>query len=89
MSPKVENKIVSAFDAIHGLQVVHGDIRSANILIGKDDKVWVIDFEFGHTVTEGDAGDEALSNERTAVQGLLHYLRKDIDNDLQTRGFKD
>jgi len=80
---------MSAFDEIHGLGVVHGDIRTANILVGRDRMVWIVDFEFSHAVAEGDAGAWLLSDERVAVLEMLRYLKEEDGADFEINRPRD
>ena len=42
---------------IHALDIVHGDVRPANILAVEDgNEVWNIDFEHSQIIAEGDEG---------------------------------
>jgi serine/threonine protein kinase len=72
LTSKVERKIFDAFDAIHSLDVVHGDVRPENILVSDDgNAVWIVDFEFSEIV-DGDEGKESkFSCENRAVKELL------------------
>jgi serine/threonine protein kinase len=74
----VENEILAAFEAIHALNVVHGDVRSANILVAEEgNKVWIIDFEDDKILPDGD--DETtskISNEMEVVNEILRDIKK-------------
>jgi RIO-like serine/threonine protein kinase len=85
----VEKKIMSAFDEIHGLGVVHGDIRTANILVGNDTTVWIVDFEFSHAVADGNAGARLLSDERLAVLEMLRHLKEENGGDFEINSSRD
>jgi RIO-like serine/threonine protein kinase len=77
LSSAVENNVLEAFKAIHALNVVHGDVRPANILVGEDgNQVWIIDFEVGQILADG---DEEMSNEMQVVNDMMDML-KDIKN---------
>jgi tRNA A-37 threonylcarbamoyl transferase component Bud32 len=41
---KIRNKVCQAFEEIHKLGVLHGDIASRNIMIAENDQVFVVDF---------------------------------------------
>jgi serine/threonine protein kinase len=74
----VENQVLAAFEAIHALNVIHGDVRPANILVAEEgNKVWIIDFEDGEILADGD--DEIrsdISNEIEAVNEMLRDIKK-------------
>jgi serine/threonine protein kinase len=53
----VEEKIVNAFDEIHVRGVLHDDVRAANVLVGSEERVWIIDFEYSHTL-DGDENSD-------------------------------
>jgi RIO-like serine/threonine protein kinase len=80
---------MSVFDEIHELGVVHGDIRTANILVGRDRKVWVVDFEFSHAVVDRDAGARLLSDERVAVLEMLRHLKEENGGDFEINSPRD
>jgi RIO-like serine/threonine protein kinase len=74
----VEKEILAAFEDIHNLDVLHGDVRLANILVAEDrNKVWVIDFEDGEIIADGDEERECkVSNEMEVVREMLQDIRK-------------
>ena len=58
-----------AFEAIHSLNVLHGDIRAENILVSSDGmRVYVIDFEWGTIV---DKDDPCIMGEKNELIDLL------------------
>jgi tRNA A-37 threonylcarbamoyl transferase component Bud32 len=67
---KTAEKILKAFDEIHKLGVLHGDIRQENI-IDDDDTVWIIDFELSRIFTEPSDGAQLLSREQAAAEQML------------------
>jgi serine/threonine protein kinase len=74
----VEKEVLAAFDAIHALNVVHGDVRPENILVTEDEnKVWIIDFEDGQIIDDGDDERESkVSDEMEAVCEMLQDIKK-------------
>jgi RIO-like serine/threonine protein kinase len=54
LSDKVESNIYIAYDAIHRLGVIHGDVRKENVLILEDESVRIVDFENSSVVAEND-----------------------------------
>jgi RIO-like serine/threonine protein kinase len=75
----VEKEILVAFEEIHNLNVVHGDVRTANILVAESgNKVWIIDFEDGEIIEDGDERMESLiSSEMDTVHEMLRDVRED------------
>jgi len=73
----VEKEVLTAFEEIHHLNVVHGDVRPANILVAEDgNKVWIIDFEVGQIIADGDEERESkVSDEMEAVHEMLQYMK--------------
>jgi len=73
----VEKEVLTAFEEIHHLNVVHGDVRPANILVAEDgNKVWIIDFEDGEIIADGDEERETkVLNEMKAVREMLQYIK--------------
>jgi RIO-like serine/threonine protein kinase len=45
MTDNVRTNVYEAIDAIHGLGVIHGDIRMENVLVLEDESIRFIDFE--------------------------------------------
>ena len=78
MTIKAESEIFKAFDLIHSLDVVHGDIRPENILIADDGyKVWIVDFEFAEIMEKGDDARELkISLENQAVKEVLKEFKR-------------
>jgi tRNA A-37 threonylcarbamoyl transferase component Bud32 len=74
LTPKVEDNIWAAFKAIHGLGVVHGDIREANILVQKDETVWIIDFEMS---THDGVTPEDVRKENAWIEYMLQQLKNE------------
>jgi len=73
----VEKDILTAFQEIHHLNVVHGDVRPANVLVAEDgNKVWIIDFEDGEIIADGDEDRESkISDEMKAVREMLQDIK--------------
>ncbi|MDF1662801.1 MAG: serine/threonine-protein kinase, partial [Planctomycetota bacterium] len=46
--------VLSALEELHSLHLVHGDIKPANILLGEDKSVKLIDFGFSYNIAEDD-----------------------------------
>ena len=77
----MEKEILAAFEDIHNLNVLHGDVRQANILVAEDgNKVWLIDFEDGEIIVDEDEERECkVSNEMEVVHEMLRDIRKGQD----------
>jgi RIO-like serine/threonine protein kinase len=74
----VEKAILTSFEEIHGLNVIHGDVRPANIQVAEHgNRVWIIDFEDSRIVEPGDEQRESLiSTEMELVHQMLGDIRK-------------
>jgi serine/threonine protein kinase len=74
----IEKQVLAAFEEIHNLNVLHGDVRPANILAAEEgNKVWIIDFEDGEIIVDGDEARECkVSNEMEAIHEMLQDIRK-------------
>jgi len=74
----VEKQVQAVFEQIHNLNVVHGDVRPANILIAEDgNQVWIIDFEDGQIIRDRDEDKESkVSDEMEAVRQMLWDIKK-------------
>jgi tRNA A-37 threonylcarbamoyl transferase component Bud32 len=69
---------LTAFNAIHTIGVVHGDVRADNILVAdKGNAVWIIDFEFAEVVGVEDA---CLTQEMEEVKRLLRTIKTGHDS---------
>jgi RIO-like serine/threonine protein kinase len=68
LTSKAKGEVIKAFEAIHSFNVIHGDVRAENVLVGKDDKVWIVDFEFSEIVN-GDSGNDE-DTEKHAEWGI-------------------
>jgi tRNA A-37 threonylcarbamoyl transferase component Bud32 len=65
------------YDAIHSLDVIHGDVRAENILIHKDGKtVWIVDFEFSESISEDIDMDSKIGEENQVVRHLLLKIKQ-------------
>jgi RIO-like serine/threonine protein kinase len=75
---RVENEILKAFEAIHSLGVVHGDIRTHNILVADGgNEIWIVDFECAEIIEDGNAEKESkTSEEMQFVKELLEELKQ-------------
>ena len=52
-----------AFAEIHKLEIIHGDVRAANILVAEDESVWILDFESAQVVS-GSEGQIFINGEQ-------------------------
>jgi RIO-like serine/threonine protein kinase len=78
LNSSVEKQVLAAFEEIHNLNVLHGDVRPANILVAEDgNKVWIIDFEDGQIIADGaEERESKFSNEMEAVCEMLRDIKK-------------
>ena len=79
----MEQKILNATEEIHNLNVFHGDVRPANILVAEDgNKVWIIDFEDGEIIAHGDEKREFyISDEMEEVHRILRVVKEGSTSD--------
>ncbi len=70
LNANVKDKIQEAFHELHLLGMMHGDVRAANILVGTEGSVWIIDFEMAQVVSDS-MKDEMLESENLDVTRLL------------------
>jgi len=75
LSDKVANKVEKAFAEIHKLEVIHGDVRAANILVAEDESIWILDFESAQVVS-GSEGQIFIDGEASEVKILLDKIRR-------------
>ena len=77
MTARAETEILNAFDSIHSLGVIHGDIRADNILVAEGgDAAWIIDFESTEIVTErNNVNESQFFQESKAIKELLKGCR--------------
>ena len=77
----MEKEVLAAFEEIHALNVIHGDVRPANILVSENEnKVWIVDFEDGHILADRDEGRESeIANEMEAVREMLRDIKTGSD----------
>ena len=76
LSDNVANKVEQAFTEIHKLDVIHGDVRAANILVAEDDSISILDFESAQVVS-GSQAQEFIDGEALEVKFLLDRIRRD------------
>ena len=77
-SDNTEDAILRAFNAIHSLNVIHGDVRVDNILVSGDgNAAWIVDFEFSEILSEeDDIRDSKILGETQIVNELLNEVKK-------------
>ena len=63
-----------AFAEIHKLDVVHGDVRAANILVAEDESIRIVDFEYAEVIS-GSSRKFLLDGEDSEVKMLLDRIR--------------
>jgi len=73
----VEKEIFAAFEMIHSLNVIHSDVRTANIMIAENrNKVWIIDFDYGEIIEDQRDRECLISAEMEAIWKMLRDVRK-------------
>ena len=77
MTARAESEILEAFNSIHSLGVIHGDVRADNILVSNHGNgAWIIDFEFAEIISDmDDAKHSKLSQEMKDVNTLLEGIK--------------
>ena len=69
-----------AYQEIHKLKVLHGDVRAANILVSSNQSVYIIDFESARLDSESGLADEA-----SEVEKLFAKIRKEQEQGLVSK----
>ena len=80
MTDKVRMNIYEAIDAIHGLGVIHGDIRMENVLVLEDESIRFIDFENSAVL---DMDKDMFQIDRAEVDVMFDIL-KEVKAKLET-----
>ena len=79
MTPALELEIFKAYDKIHALGVIHGDVRVENILVDRTRKaVWIVDFEFSEVVTGNVDAQSRIDGENHGVKYLLSEIKRGV-----------
>ena len=73
----VGKNVKRAFQLIHEIGVIHGDVRRENILLREDDSVVIVDFESGEFE---ELSEEIVRMEDEVVEKLLSDLEKENDS---------
>jgi tRNA A-37 threonylcarbamoyl transferase component Bud32 len=76
LTPDVANKIEKAFQELHKLGVLHGDIRAANIIVAAGGSIYIVDYELARVVSDVSdvSGSTMFESEELEVKQLLHDL---------------
>ena len=76
LNASMQKEVLTTFEEIHDVNVVHR-IRPANILVAEEgNKVWIIDFEDGQIIADGDEERESkVSEEMEAVREMLQHSK--------------
>ena len=75
---------MKAFDAIHGLGVLHNDVRKQNILVTDDgESVFIIDFDHSVTISDLTKPQRSIALEREAIKVLLYRLKNPEKSDTE------
>ena len=67
--------ILDAYEALHDLGIIHGDVRKQNILVLKDESVRIIDFETGRVVEDEKELIDVIEVEEDEVEVLIDTLK--------------
>jgi thiamine kinase-like enzyme len=55
--------------------MIHGDVRLENILIGKDETVWFLDFETALAVDSAQTREAMFQEDRNLLKGCFSSVR--------------
>ena len=88
LTADIERKVRDAFDIIHSLGVIHGDIRPDNILVGDDERIWIIDFESSLLLDSVQSAGERGVMLQIESEALTSCLKKITQNskEIDTEG---
>jgi len=75
LTATVESRVLEAYARIHALRVLHFDIRRENILVGKDERVWIVDFEFSAVITDEVEFEGCKEVEMRLVRDILTEVK--------------
>jgi RIO-like serine/threonine protein kinase len=73
MTDNVRTNVYEAIDAIHGLGVIHGDIRKENVLVLEDESIRFIDFENSAVL---DMDKDIFRGDRAEVDVMFDTLKE-------------
>jgi RIO-like serine/threonine protein kinase len=68
----MKKNVSDAYNKIHELGVIHGDIRKENILVREDKSIVIVDFD--HTMVNN-VSERLIDLENHDVNGLLSSLQ--------------
>jgi thiamine kinase-like enzyme len=74
----IEQKLRDALAAIHDLGMIHGDVRLENILIGKAETVWFLDFEtafLADSIALAEARKAMFQEDESRLNGCFNSVR--------------
>jgi RIO-like serine/threonine protein kinase len=79
MTGKVRSNVYEAIDAIHGLGVIHGDIRMENVLVLEDESIRFIDFE-NSAVLDMDMDKDMFRGDRAEVDVMFDTVKASAES---------
>ena len=68
----MEENVKEAAKSIHELNVVHGDLTGRNILVDKEQKVWIIDFEYSSITDDQSAKNSEMRSLGYELEKIKH-----------------
>ena len=69
-----------AYQEIHRRNILHGDVRAANILISGNQSIYIVDFESARRDAES-----ILADEMAEVEKLFTKIRKEREQGLVSK----
>ena len=69
-----------AYREIHRRNVLHGDVRAANILVSSNQSVYIVDFELARSDAESILEDEMIE-----VEKLFAKIQKELEQGLVSK----
>lgn len=72
MTPEVEDRISEAYDNLHELGVIHGDIQPHHVLVLRDGSIRIIDFDNSYIAP---IDSELVEYENEEIENMFNGLK--------------